>query len=140
MKKVNGILGVVLVFLCGAAAGALLMNAKHHRDQEAMLAQGPLGMHKVIVDHLDKELSLSDAQRDQVQVIMQEHMLGMLGIMRPSRDKVTTLFETTSSRLRQVLDAAQLAQFETIDARRKQHLQMLFRKGMPGGQNASSPQ
>ena len=62
-------ISLVLVFLCGMVSGALLMNYSHTRGHEA--ARGHFGR-QFELQHLHKELDLSDEQTRQLSMILDD--------------------------------------------------------------------
>jgi len=97
--------GVVLalVFLCGAAAGALAMNSgAHARLHQQPAFDTPAGK-ALTFDKLQKELNLTPTQAEQIQSILND----MWQYYR-------TVLGDSKSRVEQVLTAEQRVKFERL--------------------------
>ena len=60
-----------LVFLCGAVTGALLLNLKNHGRGQPAAVHGHFGS-QFELNHLHKELDLSDEQTRQLSMILDD--------------------------------------------------------------------
>ncbi len=94
---------LALVFLCGAAAGALAMNSRvHARLHQQASFDTPAGK-ALKFDELQKQLNLTPVQAEQIQSILND----MWQYYR-------TVLSDSKSRVEQVLTAEQRAKFERL--------------------------
>jgi uncharacterized membrane protein len=93
---------LVLVFLCGAAAGALAMNLGVHTRLHQPAFDSPAGS-ALYFEHLQKELQLSPAQAEQMQSILNDFW-----------DYYRTVLSDSKVRLEQVLNDRQRKKFERL--------------------------
>ena len=91
-----------LVFMCGAAAGALAVDSRVHSRMHQVTYDAP-GGRALNFDRLQKELNLSTPQAEQVSSILAD----MWQYYR-------TVLTDTKSRVEQVLTRDQRAKFEQI--------------------------
>jgi len=93
---------LVLVFLCGAAAGALAMNLGVHNRLHQPAFDTPAG--KVLYfDRLQKELNLTPTQTEQIQSILNDFW-----------QYYRTVLSDSKNRIDQVLTEEQRRKFERI--------------------------
>ena len=95
-------LSFVLVFLCGAVSGALLMNLNSHANRNRVAIRGHFG-NQFELQHLQKELSLSDEQTRQLSMILDD--------VAKYYDNVLSDGQT---RVMQILDEKQKTKFQQI--------------------------
>jgi Spy/CpxP family protein refolding chaperone len=101
--RVSGGLILALVFLCGAAAGALAMNSGAHAKLHQQPAFDTPAGQTLAFDKLQKELNLTPAQSEQIQSIL----IDMWQYYR-------TVLGDSKSRVEQVLTEPQRAKFERL--------------------------
>ena len=93
---------LVLVFLCGVAAGALAMNLGVHSRLHQPAFDTPAG--KVLYfDHLQKELNLTPAQTEQIQSILNDFW-----------QYYRTVLSDSKARVEQLLNEDQRQKFERL--------------------------
>jgi hypothetical protein len=90
-----------LVYLCGGVTGALLMNLKSHAHSQ-VVDHGHFG-NKYELEHLQKELELSDEQTRQLSMILDD--------VAKYYDNVLSDGQT---RVMQILDDKQKAKFQKL--------------------------
>ena len=79
--KATLMVSFALVFLCGAATGALFMNVSSHATRNRVALRGHFG-NQFELQHLQKELNLSEEQTRQLSMILDDvamyydHVLG----------------------------------------------------------------
>ncbi|HEY7388252.1 MAG TPA: hypothetical protein VH640_07070 [Bryobacteraceae bacterium] len=93
---------LLLVFMCGVAAGALATDSRAHSRMHQVTFDAP-GGRALNFDHLQKELNLSAPQAEQVSSILAD----MWQYYR-------TVLTDTKSRVEQVLTREQRDKFEQI--------------------------
>lgn len=126
MNRAKGILGIVLVFACGMAVGAVIMHVVNQRMLAEVAARGPEGLQQVVARHLDRELSLDKAQRKQLATILEAHQQRIMQIMRPHHAAFRESFEKTADRIREILTPEQQKRFAELEAKRKEQLRKPF--------------
>ena len=100
--RLAAVLALGLVFLCGAAAGAVAMNLGVHTRLHQPAFDTPQGR-ALNFEKLEKDLALTPAQADQVQSILND----MWQYYR-------TVLSDSKSRVEQVLTAEQREKFERL--------------------------
>jgi Spy/CpxP family protein refolding chaperone len=93
---------LVLVFLCGAAAGALAMNLGVHTRLHQPTFDSPAGK-ALNLERLQKELDLTPAQADQMRSILNDFW-----------DYYRTVLSDGKVRVEQILNDQQRQKFERI--------------------------
>ena len=106
--KVAGLTVLTLVFLCGMAAGALVMHLGWHQHLHQPAFDTPAGR-ALYFESLRKQLDLTPAQAEQMQSILGDSWL-----------YYRTVLSDSKSRIDQVLNEEQRRKFERIlqDAQR----------------------
>jgi hypothetical protein len=106
--KVAGLTVLALVFLCGFAAGALVMHLGWHNRLHQPAFDTPAGR-TLYFERLQKQLDLTPAQAEQMQSILGD-----------SWQYYRTVLSDSKSRIDQVLNEEQRRKFERIlqDAQR----------------------
>ena len=100
---------LALVFLCGAAAGALAMNLGLHTRLHQPTFDTPAGI-ALNFEHLQKELDLTPAQAEQMRSILNDFW-----------DYYRTVLSDGKVRVEQILNEQQRKKFERLlqDAQQK---------------------
>lgn len=76
---------------------------------------------KRVVDHLDRQLHLSDAQRTSIQRIIDQHHARIEGVWNKVRPQVRQEIDATNAEIETVLTADQRAKFREMHARGDRH-------------------
>jgi uncharacterized membrane protein len=100
--KILCALTLAMVFLCGAAAGALAMHLGVHERLHQPAFDTPAGK-ALYFNHLRKELDLTPAQADQMQSILDDFW-----------DYYRTVLSDSKVRVEQVLNDQQRKKFEHL--------------------------
>jgi len=100
--RVAGLTVLVLVFLCGAVAGALVMNFGVHNRLHQPAFDTRAGR-TLYFEHLRKELDLTPAQAEQMQSILDDFW-----------KYYRTVLSDSKSRIDEVLNPAQRAKFDRM--------------------------
>ena len=95
-------LALVLIFLCGAAVGALVMDLRVHNRAAAPAFDTPQGKAEFF-DRMNRELKLTPAQSEQMQSILKDFW-----------DYYRTVLSDGKSRIEQILTEDQRHKFEQI--------------------------
>ena len=119
MKRWKSILGVLLVFLLGALAGAAIGHRVGRQSVEAVLSGRGGATVDLIVKRLSRSLDLDPTQRDQVRAIVTETRRDIDEIRKPIRSQVETAIERSRVRVRAILRPDQQEKFDRIQAERR---------------------
>ena len=125
MNRWKPILGVLLVFLLGALAGAAVVHRVDRQSVEAVLAGRGGATADLIVRRLTRSLDLDPAQRDQVRAIVTETRRDIVEIRKPVQAKIEEALERSRGRVREILRPDQQEKFDRIQSERRK------RRGRP---------
>lgn len=98
--------GVLLIFLLGFLAGALVLNIYHHQRRVA----GGRDQYEQVIN----SLNLTTEQKAQVEQIMKETRVRMIEIRRQSEPRVSEVRQQTDERLKAVLTPEQWEQWRRM--------------------------
>jgi len=126
MKRWKSILGVLLVFLLGALAGAAVVHRVDRQGAEAVIEGRGGATADLIVRRLSRSLDLDSAQRDQVRAIVTETRREIIEIRKPVQAQVEATIERSRARVRAILRPDQQEKFDRIRSERRK------RRGRPG--------
>jgi hypothetical protein len=119
MKRWKSIVGVLLVFLLGALAGAAVVHRVERQGVEAVLSGRGGATVDLIVRRLTRSLDLDPAQRDQVRVIVTETRRDIVEIRKPVQAQVEAAIERSRAKVREILRPDQQEKFDRIQAERR---------------------
>ena len=119
MKRWKSIVGVLLVFLLGALAGAAVEHRVVRQSFENVLSGRGGATVDLIVRRLTRSLDLDPAQRDQVRTIVTETRRDIVGIRKPVQAQVEATIERSRARVREILRPDQREKFDRIQAERR---------------------
>jgi len=119
MKRWKSILGVLLVFLLGALAGASVVHRVGRQSVEAVLSGRGGATVDLVVRRLSRSLDLDSAQQDQVRAIVTETRRDIVEIRKPVQGQVEATFERSRVRVRAILRPGQQEKFDRIQAERR---------------------
>jgi uncharacterized membrane protein len=125
MKRWKSILGVLLVFLLGALAGAAVVHRYDRQSVEAVLSGKGEATAELIVRRLSRSLDLDPAQRDQVRAIVTETRREIAEIRKPVQARIDAALESSRGRVRALLRPGQQEKFDRIQSERRK------RRGRP---------
>jgi len=122
MKRWKAVVSVIMVFLLGGLAGALVTHGIYHAKIEKVM-RGEGGMtREYIVNRLNRELNLDKTQLDQVRTIVQDTHAQMRTVRSQYRPQMEEILKRSQDRVRTVLRPDQVEKFDKIIAeRRKRH-------------------
>jgi Spy/CpxP family protein refolding chaperone len=121
MKNARAIVGILFVFLLGAASGAFVTHAIDRTRMEAFVHGGPAMREEAIVQRLTARLDLDASQREQVKAIVHEVHAGIGQVRRQTRPRIEALIEQGQERINVVLRPEQREKFRKMIAERKAH-------------------
>ena len=119
MKRWKSILGVLLIFLLGALAGAAVVHRVGRQSVEAVLSGRGGATVDLVVRRLSRSLDLDPAQRDQVRAIATETHRDIVEIRKPVQAQLEAAFERSRVRVRAILRPEQQEKFDRIQAERR---------------------
>ena len=125
MKRWKSILGVLVVFLLGALAGAAVVHRVDRQGAEGILSGRGGATADLIVRRLSRSLDLDPAQRDQVRTIVTETRREIIEIRKPVQAQVEATIERSRARVRAILRPDQQEKFDRIRSERRK------RRGRP---------
>lgn len=125
MKRWKSILGVLLVFLLGALAGAAVVHRYDRQSVEAVLSGKGDATAELVVRRLSRSLDLDPAQRDQVRAIVTETRREIAEIRQPVQARIDAALESSRGRVRALLRPDQQEKFDRIQSERRK------RRGRP---------
>ena len=121
MKNFKAIAGILLVFLLGAAGGALVTHMIHEARLERFISGGHRMREDVIVERLTTKLDLDGRQQEQVRGIVHETHDGIRQARSSIHPQIEALLTAGQDRIKLVLRPDQREKFDKIIAERKQH-------------------
>jgi Spy/CpxP family protein refolding chaperone len=119
MKRWKSILGVLLVFLLGALAGAAVVHRVDRQRVEAVLSGRGGATVDLVVRRLSRSLDLDPVQQDQVRAIVTETRRDIVEIRKPVQGQVEAAIERSRARVRAILRPDQQEKFDRIQAERR---------------------
>jgi hypothetical protein len=127
MKNYKAVIGILLVFMLGAASGAIVTQMFNRERQDAMLHGNPAAREEAIVRRLARKLALDQQQQEQVRRIVHENHVAMQEVRRKSHPQIEAILEQGQKEISALLRADQQAVFQKIIAERKEHRRRDFR-------------
>ena len=121
MKNIKAIIGIMLVFLLGAASGAIVTHMIHRARFESFIKGGPEVREDVLVSRLTRKLDLDAQQQAKVRTIIHENHLAMRQVRNMYRPQIQAILEQGQARINQLLRPDQQEKFRQIVEERKRH-------------------
>jgi flagellar basal body-associated protein FliL len=117
MKKWKAIISILIVFLLGSLAGALITHEIYQHRIESFIRGEP--KRELIVRRLSHQLNLDAAQLSQLRVIVEETYDGIKNVRKQIKPQIEAILESSQNRVRAILLPDQLEKYEKIIAERK---------------------
>jgi hypothetical protein len=117
MKKWKAIISIIVVFLLGSLAGALITHEVCQHRIENFIRGEPKG--ELIARRLSHELDLDPGQSEHLLVIVNETNVEIKNARKQIRPRIEEILENARNRVRAILRPDQLAKYEKIIAERK---------------------
>jgi hypothetical protein len=117
MKKWKAIISIIVVFLLGSLAGALVTHEIYQHRIESFIRGEP--KRELIVQRLSHQLNLDTTQLAQLRVIVKETHAGIKDVRKQIRPQIEEILESSQNRVRAILRSDQLEKYEKIIAERK---------------------
>jgi len=119
MKKWKAIVSVILVFLLGSLAGALVTHEIYQHRIVSIIKGDPNAMRELIVQRLNHKLYLDTNQLYQLRAIVKETHDEMRNVRKQFRPQIEEILARSQNRVRAILRPDQLEKYEKIVAERK---------------------
>ena len=115
MKRLKGILIVVLIFLCGVVVGATLGGTAALMDLVNKAARGgPPNIRKLLIQRAKHDLKLDDDQNHQFWLIINDAGTELRDATKPVRPQIDAVLEKATQRMREVLRETQRPRFDSF--------------------------
>jgi len=119
MKRWKAVVSVILIFLLGGMAGALVMHSIDQKKIESIM-KGESGMtREYIVTRLNRQLNLDPAQLEQLRHIVRETHAEMRSVRKQYRPQIEEILKRSQDKVRVILRPEQLEIFNKIVAERE---------------------
>ncbi len=113
MKRLKGILIVVLIFLCGVFVGATVGGTAAMMDfVNKTFRGGPPNIRKLLIQRAKHDLKLDEDQNHQFWAILNDAGAELRDAMKPVRPQIDAALEKAAQRMREVLLPWQQATFD----------------------------
>jgi uncharacterized protein YneF (UPF0154 family) len=119
MKKWKAIVSIIIVFVLGVLAGALLTHKIYQHRVEGIMKGEPRTTREFIVQRLDRELHLDANQLEQVRAIVKETHTEMKKVRTQFRPQIEEILARSQEKIRALLRPDQREKYEKIIAERK---------------------
>jgi hypothetical protein len=119
MKQWKAIISVIIVFLLGASAGALMTHRIYQQKIENIIRDEPKTMREVIVQRLNRALDLDTTQLEQLRGIVRETRSEMKDLRKQIRPQMEEVLARSQARVRAILRPDQIEKYEKIISERK---------------------
>ena len=119
MKKWKAIVSIIIVFLLGVLAGALVTYKVYQHRLEGIMKGEPKTMSEFIVRRLDRELDLDAKQLEQLRAIVEETHAEMKRVRRQFRPQIEEILARSQEKIRVLLRPDQREKYEKIITERK---------------------
>lgn len=119
MKKWKAIVSVILVFLLGSLAGALVTHEIYQHRVEGIIRGEAKSVRELIVQRLQHKLDLDPTQVEQLRIIVKETHAEMKNVRKQFRPQIEEILAHSQNRVRAILRPDQLEKYEKIVEERK---------------------
>jgi hypothetical protein len=120
MKKWKPIASIIIVFLLGVLAGALVTHKIHQSRVEGIMRGEPRRTTEFIVRRLDRELHLDAGQSEQLRTIVEETHAEMKKLRKQFKPQTEEILARSQEKIRAILRPDQRERYEKItEGRRK---------------------
>jgi uncharacterized membrane protein len=119
MKRWKAVVSVILIFLLGGMAGALVMHRIDQQKIESMMKGETGTTREFIVNRLNRDLNLDATQLEQLRNIVRGTHAEMRSVRKQYRPQIEEILKRSQDRVRTILRPDQLETFNKIVAERK---------------------
>ena len=126
MNRIAALSAVFGLFIVGVLVGVIgthLWQGHAPWRPGALHPRGPMGHEGPFVEHLDRQLGLTDEQRDEVEAILAESRIEADALRNKVLPEVRTHMEQTHERLMNVLTPEQREEFEALSSRHRSRME-----------------
>ena len=117
MKRLQGALAVVLIFLFGVFCGAVLSAGAVQDKLRKVIEGGPENVVDVVVKRLRHDLHLDSSQQEMLQQIVVETRIQLAGIRQQTQPQVESTLTEAERKVRSILHPNQMKRFDEIVAK-----------------------
>ncbi len=121
MNNIKAICGILLVFMLGAASGAIVTHVVERAHFEKFIHGGPEAREEKIMGKLTKQLALDSQQQVQIRSIVHENHTAMRQIRKQYRPQIQEILDHGQARISDLLRPEQRERFRQIIEERKRH-------------------
>ncbi len=121
MKSIKPIVGLILVFILGAASGSLVTYMVSQSHLESIISGDPRAREDMLLKRLTRQLDLDSQQREQVTIVIHETHEDMRQIRQRTHPQIEALLTDSQLRISSLLRPEQQEKFRKIIAERKAH-------------------
>ena len=115
MKRLKGILIVVLIFLCGVFVGATVGGTAALMDLvNKTFRGGPPNIRKLLIQRAKHDLKLDEDQNHQFWQILNDAGAELRDTVKPVRPQIDAVLEKATQRMREVLRESQRPRFDSF--------------------------
>lgn len=119
MKNIKAVLGVLLIFILGAASGIVATRMIYHSRLDAAMGGGQKAHEEMVVKRLTRKLDLNDQQREQVRSIVHETQGEIKLVRKQSQPQIETILAKSQAKINRLLTPEQQEKFARVIAERK---------------------
>ncbi len=106
------ILGILLVFLIGCAAGAFTTSLVFHHRILTSLHGGPMAMAQIIERRATRNLDLTPGQKEQIHHLIEENLTQRQQLQKQIQPQMRELNQQTLAQINALLTPTQAEQFQ----------------------------
>ena len=119
MKNVKAVLGVLLIFILGAASGSVATRMIYHSRMDTAIGGGQKAHEETVVKRLTRKLDLNDQQREQVRSIVHETQGEIKLARKQSQPQIEAILAKGQAKINRILTPEQQEKFARVIAERK---------------------
>jgi uncharacterized membrane protein len=123
MKRWKAVVSVILIFLLGGMAGALVMHRIEQQKIEGIMKGETGTAREYIITRLNRGLNLDAAQLEQLRIVVRETHAQMRSVRKEYRPQIEEILKRSQDRVRTILRPDQVETFNKIVAERKKRHQ-----------------
>lgn len=112
-------MSIIIVFVLGLLAGALLAHKIYQHRVEGIMKGEPRTMRELIVRRLDRELHLDASQLERLRTVVEETHAEIRKVRRQCRPQIEEILSRSQEKVRELLRPDQLQKYEKIIEERK---------------------
>lgn len=118
MKRWKVVVGVMAVFALGVLAGGILTHG-FYQKLILRVSKGPTEFRRVMVEHLSRQLDLTESQRVEADRIIREAQTEFQEIRKEVQPQVEDILKRAENEMRAQLDEKQRERFNKLIEKRK---------------------